>query len=194
MVRKGFLLLVATLLVSFSLRAQQSGTLSAQQVMTALAGMRSDISLVMDENKRLSLRIEELEDALRKKGTQNQDLQELCNSLAQQNQSLEARIVEIQKAVEADQQARKEEFQKLAKDLEKMLKGASSSVSAGTSATPVVPKGMELRDWEVQKGDNLSTIAKAAGCTVQQIMGANPQLKSPDALRVGQTIRVPVKK
>lgn len=193
MSKHGFLVLAALLFTSFSLYAQQSGTISAQQVMTTLAGMRSDISLMLEENKRLSLRVEELEETLRKKEIQYQDLQALCGSLAQQNQSLETRISDIQNALAADQKARAQEFQNLSKDLTTMMKSSSGN-SAPANGTPVVPKGMELRDLVVQKGDNLSTIAKAAGCTVQQIMDANPQLKSPDALRVGQTLHIPMKK
>ena len=190
---RGNFFLVAVIFVGMAVFGQQSGTLTAQQVMTALAGMRSDISLMMDENKRLSLRVEELEESLRKKNTQYQDLQALCNSLSQQNQSLETRILEIQNALAADQQARQQELKDLSSDLTKLVKDASSA-PAPSKASPVVPKGMELRDLKVEKGDTLSTIAQSAGCTVKQIMDANPQLKSPDELRIGQTIHVPVKK
>lgn len=188
--RSGFLVLVAVFLASFALRAQQpNGTLSAQQVMTALAGMRSDISLVLEDNKRLSLRIEELEETLRKKNTQIQDLQTLCNSLTQQNQSLETRFADLQKSVAADQKALRDEFKNLLQELSVIAKNPPAAMGQTE-----VPKGMELRKFTVEKGDNLSTIAKSAGCTVDQIMAANPQLKSPDELRVGQTIMVPCKK
>lgn len=177
----------ALLVAGLSLHGQQAGV-SAQQVMSALAGMRSDISLMLDRQKQLSLRIEGLEEEQNRKNEQIRQLEALCNALAQQNQSLETRLAELQKAFEADQRARKDELRNLSKDLTNVIK--SSTTQPAPAAT--IPANMSIKELKVESGDTLSSIAKAAGCTVAQIMAANPGLKSADDIRVGQVLKIPV--
>ncbi len=182
------LFLASVLLVAgLSLHGQQAGV-SAQQVMSALAGMRSDITLMLDRQKQLSLRIEGLEEEQNRKNEQIRQLEALCNALAQQNQSLETRLAELQKAFEADQRARKDELRNLSKDLTNVIK--SSTTPPAPAAT--IPTNMSIKELKVESGDTLSSIAKAAGCTVAQIMAANPGLKSADDIRVGQVLKIPV--
>ena len=182
------LFLASVLLVAgLSLHGQQAGV-SAQQVMSALAGMRSDITLMLDRQKQLSLRIEGLEEEQNRKNEQIRQLEALCNALAQQNQSLETRLAELQKAFEADQRARKDELRNLSKDLTNVIK--SSTTPPAPAAT--IPANMSIKELKVEPGDTLSSIAKAAGCTVAQIMAANPGLKSADDIRVGQVLKIPV--
>ena len=177
----------ALLAAGLSLHGQQAGV-SAQQVMSALAGMRSDITLMLDRQKQLSLRIESLEEEQNRKNDQIRQLEALCNALAQQNQSLETRLAELQKGFEADQRARKDELRNLSKDLTNVIKS-----STAPPAPPVtVPANMSIKELKVESGDTLSSIAKAAGCTVAQIMAANPGLKSADDIRVGQVLKIPV--
>lgn len=191
-VKSLFLALIAVVAVDFcpslSLKAAPisgaSGaatTLTAQQVMNTLAGMRSDVTLALDECKKMSLRIETLEEDLAKRDARIKDLQTLCDSLAQQCQALEMRLVEVQKSVETDQRKRQEEMTALA-----------NQARAAASAAATVPAGNTF-SLKVERGDTLSSIAKAAGCSVAQIMAANPSMKSPDELRVGQTIQIPKK-
>lgn len=177
----------ALLVAGLSLHGQQAGV-SAQQVMSALAGMRSDITLMLDRQKQLSLRIEGLEEEQNRKNEQIRQLEALCNALAQQNQSLETRLAELQKAFEADQRARKDELRNLSKDLTNVIK--SSTTPPAPAAT--IPANMSIKELKVESGDTLSSIAKAAGCTVAQIMAANPNLKSADDIRVGQVLKIPV--
>lgn len=177
----------ALLVAGLSLHGQQAGV-SAQQVMSALAGMRSDITLMLDRQKQLSLRIEGLEEEQNRKNEQIRQLEALCNALAQQNQSLETRLAELQKAFEADQRARKDELRNLSKDLTNVIK--SSTPQPAPAAT--IPANMSIKELKVESGDTLSSIAKAAGCTVAQIMAANPNLKSADDIRVGQVLKIPV--
>lgn len=177
----------ALLVAGLSLHGQQAGV-SAQQVMSALAGMRSDITLMLDRQKQLSLRIEGLEEEQNRKNEQIRQLEALCNALAQQNQSLETRFAELQKAFEADQRARKDELRNLSKDLTNVIK--SSTTQPAPAAT--IPANMSIKELKVESGDTLSSIAKAAGCTVAQIMAANPGLKSADDIRVGQALKIPV--
>ena len=177
----------ALLVAGLSLHGQQAGV-SAQQVMSALAGMRSDITLMLDRQKQLSLRIEGLEEEQNRKNEQIRQLEALCNALAQQNQSLETRLAELQKAFEADQRARKDELRNLSKDLTNVIK--SSTTPPAPAAT--IPTNMSIKALKVETEDTLSSIAKAAGCTVAQIMAANPGLKSADDIRVGQVLKIPV--
>lgn len=177
----------ALLVAGLSLHGQQAGV-SAQQVMSALAGMRSDITLMLDRQKQLSLRIEGLEEEQNRKNEQIRQMEALCIALAQQNQSLETRLAELQKAFEADQRARKDELRNLSKDLTNVIK--SSTTPPAPAAT--IPANMSIKELKVESGDTLSSIAKAAGCTVAQIMAANPNLKSADDIRVGQVLKIPV--
>lgn len=177
----------ALLVAGLSLHGQQAGV-SAQQVMSALAGMRSDISLMLDRQKQLSLRIEGLEEEQNRKNEQIRQLEVLCNALAQQNQSLETRLAELQKAFEADQRARKDELRNLSKDLTNVIKSSTTQPAPAAS----IPANMSIKELKVESGDTLSSIAKAAGCTVAQIMAANPGLKSADDIRVGQVLKIPV--
>lgn len=185
--RINLFLAFALLVAGLSLHGQQAGV-SAQQVMSALAGMRSDITLMLDRQKQLSLRIEGLEEEQNRKNEQIRQLEALCNALAQQNQSLETRLAELQKALEADQRARKDELRNLSKDLTNVIK--SSTTPPAPAAT--IPANMSIKELKVESGDTLSSIAKAAGCTVAQIMAANPGLKSADDIRVGQVLKIPV--
>ena len=168
----------ALLVAGLSLHGQQAGV-SAQQVMSALAGMRSDITLMLDRQKQLSLRIEGLEEEQNRKNEQIRQLEALCNALAQQNQSLETRLAELQKAFEADQRARKDELRNLSKDLTNVIK--SSTTPPAPAAT--IPTNMSIKELKVESGDTLSSIAKAAGCTVAQIMAVGQVLKIPVAGR-----------
>lgn len=177
----------ALLVAGLSLHGQQAGV-SAQQVMSALAGMRSDITLMLDRQKQLSLRIEGLEEEQNRKNEQIRQLEALCNALAQQNQSLETRLAELQKAFEADQRARKDELRNLSKDLTNVIKSSTTQPAPAAS----IPANMSIKELKVESGDTLSSIAKAAGCTVAQIMAANPGLKSADDIRVGQVLKIPV--
>ena len=169
------------------LHAQQApaGTSSAQQVMQIMAGMREDLNLANARDKQLSLRIDTLEVGVTQFTTEIERLRTLCGELVRQNQALEARMAELQKALEADQKARREEWQSLTKDLTTMVRNAAP-------ATPPAPN-VPVKELTICAGDTLSSIAKVAKCTVAEIMALNPNLKSPDDIRVGQVLRVPAK-
>ncbi len=174
-------------LTSLSLPAQQSpsGVISAQQVMQILAGMREDLNQANSRDKQLSLRLDTLEEGVNQFTTEIARLRSLCTELAQQNQALESRMTELQKAMEADQKARREEWQSLTKDLSAMVRSAAPP--------PVPAPNVPTKELTILAGDTLSSIAKAAKCTVAELMALNPHLKNADELRVGQVLRVPVK-
>ena len=48
-----------------------------------------------------------------------------------------------------------------------------------------------MASYKVKSGDTLSQIAKAKGVTLQALLAANPNIKNANAIRVGQTIKMP---
>tara|TARA_Y100000004_G_scaffold113959_1_gene128023 strand:+ start:1133 stop:2035 length:903 start_codon:yes stop_codon:yes gene_type:complete len=48
-----------------------------------------------------------------------------------------------------------------------------------------------MEEYIVKKGDYLGKIAKQAGVSLQDLLGANPQIKDPDKIMVGQKIKLP---
>lgn len=178
-----FLALLSLATVLPAQQPQRGGAISAQQVMSTLAGMRSDLDAAIARDKQLSTRLESLEEELSRKNTELQNLRALCQTLAQQNQNLENRMNELQSGVEADQSARREEWRKLTNDITGMVRNAPA---ANVPDVPTV-------DFKIAAGDTLSSIAKAAKCTVREIMALNPSLKSADDIRVGQVLRIPRK-
>lgn len=48
-------------------------------------------------------------------------------------------------------------------------------------------------DYTIKKGDTLSAIAKKYGISLQELLKANPQIKNPNLIKVGQVIKIPGK-
>ena len=48
-------------------------------------------------------------------------------------------------------------------------------------------------DYTIKKGDTLSAIAKKYGISLQELLKANPQIKNPNLIKVGEVIRIPGK-
>ena len=91
--------------------------------------------------------------------------------------------------MENDQKKRQQEDQKLVKELTALIKGNVGSKSSTPAKPAYSGKVFELT---VASGDTLSTIAKAAGVSVKEIMEING-LKSADKLQVGQVLQIPAK-
>ncbi len=51
-----------------------------------------------------------------------------------------------------------------------------------------------IEDYKIKKGDNLTKIAKANNTTVQELLKANPNIKNPNLIYAGETLRIPVNK
>ncbi len=186
-----FLVLTATLAFGQAAGGQGGGTNAAvQRALTAVAGMSADINSLQDANRRLNGRIEELEDNNAALERRLEELRKLCVSLNERLQTQERdtqeRLKAFQAAIEADQKQRREEAAKLTQDLKKLL--------ANSGPKPAVKPAYsgKVFDYTVASGDTLSTIAKAAGVTVKEIMDLNG-LKSADVLRVGQVLQIPDK-
>ena len=58
--------------------------------------------------------------------------------------------------------------------------------------TPDVDTFKGLSTHRVKKGDTLSAIAKKMGTTIKALMAANPSIKNPNMIRIGQTIKGPI--
>lgn len=67
------------------------------------------------------------------------------------------------------------------------------SVDQPITPTPIPPTEITFVDYTVKKGDTLSAIAKKYNTTVEAIMQANPSIKNPNKIYVGQVIQIPVK-
>jgi hypothetical protein len=50
---------------------------------------------------------------------------------------------------------------------------------------------IQTREYTVQRGDNLSTLAQKNNLSVRELLAANPQITNPDQLRTGETINIP---
>jgi len=48
------------------------------------------------------------------------------------------------------------------------------------------------KDYKIARGDNLTKIAAANGTTVQALMEANPQIKNPNLIYAGETLKIPI--
>ena len=49
-----------------------------------------------------------------------------------------------------------------------------------------------VENYTIKKGDNLTKIAKANGTTVQELLKANPQIKNPNLIYAGESLKIPV--
>lgn len=58
---------------------------------------------------------------------------------------------------------------------------------------PTPPVEITFVDYTVKKGDTLSGIAKKYNTTLDAILKANPSIKNPNVIYVGQVIYIPVK-
>lgn len=194
-------ILLICIAFSVAANAQQPATRSnaaalLQQALAAVAGMQADVNLLKDETTRLNLRIETLEQEIADRDQKIARLESLCAAQSNQMQAQEKqwneRISALQNAIEKDRQNLQKQLQQLGKDLSKDL-AAATKAAANANATPKNAYTGQTRDFKVESGDTLGSIAKAAGCTVKDLVEIN-NLKSADAIiRVGQILKVPSK-
>lgn len=67
---------------------------------------------------------------------------------------------------------------------------ATEDVTAAPSPTAVPAPTPQV--YVVAKGDTMSKIAKKFGLTVEEIMTANPQIKNPNKIKIGDQVTIPV--
>jgi hypothetical protein len=66
-----------------------------------------------------------------------------------------------------------------------------ASAAATPSPEPTEPPPPTPQVYVVKDGDTMSKIARRFGVTVEDIMAANPQIKNPDRIRIGDRITIP---
>ena len=49
-----------------------------------------------------------------------------------------------------------------------------------------------MQTYMISKGDTLWMIAKKFGVSLEALIKANPQIKDPNKIRVGETVRIPL--
>ena len=68
----------------------------------------------------------------------------------------------------------------------------SASVEPTDSPEPTPPPAPTPQVHVVARGDTMSKIARKYGVTVEEIMAANPKIKNPDRIDIGDEITIPV--
>jgi LysM repeat protein len=69
---------------------------------------------------------------------------------------------------------------------------AGSSAVASVSPTPVpASPSPTAAVYVVKAGDTLSAIAHRFGLTIEELQAANPQIKNPDRIAIGDEINIP---
>ncbi len=68
---------------------------------------------------------------------------------------------------------------------------SSTQQSPQTSPAPSTPSAGTSGGYTVRAGDTLSDIARAHGVSLQSLIAANPQIRHPDLIFVGQRINLP---
>jgi chaperonin cofactor prefoldin len=165
----------------------------AQDVRTDVAALRNEVARLGESQRQLLARMEELQTALAQARAPQADPKVAV--LEQKAAALEQQVATLTAALAQESQARQKANDDLVKSLAKELAGTRRPPAGGGGAgggDAVIDPGYELREIEVQKGDSLSVIARAAGTTVEKIKQINGL--TSDALRLGQKLKVPVKK
>jgi hypothetical protein len=69
-------------------------------------------------------------------------------------------------------------------------KPTAAAVTPSPAVTPVPAPTPQV--YVVAKGDTVSKIAKRFGLTPEQLLAANPQVKNPDKIAIGDPLTIPV--
>ena len=69
--------------------------------------------------------------------------------------------------------------------------GASQRSAASPSLAPTEAPAATPVVYTIKQGDTLLKIAKAHGLTIEELMAANPAIKNPNKISVGQQITIP---
>ena len=196
-----FCLVLPLLAVAQQPPARQGSNANAllQQALSAVAGMQADVNMLRDQAARQNLRIEALEQELAERDQTIARLESLCATQSSQMQAMERqwneRLAAMEAAIAADRVEMQKKLQQLGRDLSKDLAELRTPAAAATT-TAATPKPAayagQVRELKVEPGDTVGSIAKAAGCTVQEIVDLN-NLRSADSIRVGQMLKIPVK-
>ena len=173
-----WILVTVLLLTSMRICAQQAGGL--QKLQRDMANLQADLDAVRQDERVLLGRIAELEQENQRKDAQIENMQKLLSAMEQRLREFER---DFNKALEAEREARNKQLTQFGKVVTSELE------SRGRAQTPTYTG--KYKEFTVEKGDTLSTIAKACGTTVAELKSLN-NLKN-DSIYVGQVLKIPVK-
>jgi LysM repeat protein len=74
---------------------------------------------------------------------------------------------------------------------EQAAPSSSPSLAPSQSIEPTAPPSPTATIYRIKSGDTLLKIAKANGITIEQLLAANPDIKNPNRIVVGQEITIP---
>ena len=74
---------------------------------------------------------------------------------------------------------------------EQAAPSSSPSAAPSPSIEPTAPPSPTATIYRIKSGDTLLKIAKANGITIEQLLAANPDIKNPNRIVVGQEITIP---
>ena len=148
-----------------------------------------NLALIDERLKQLSQQIEALQFDQQQMQKQIADLQTQVVELRRANGAVSAADLQALEAkIKASDAAREKDKQIILDAVAKEI-AAISGRTSGSGATP--PPTSDGKEYVVQKGDTLTSIAKANGVTIAQLKKANTL--TTDALQVGQKLVVPKK-
>jgi type VI secretion system secreted protein VgrG len=79
-------------------------------------------------------------------------------------------------------------------DIDAEIAAIEAAAAAAIGDITVPPSGIDnpfAKDYKIKKGDSLTKIAKENGTTVQALLKANPNIKNPNLIYAGESIRIP---
>jgi LysM repeat protein len=68
----------------------------------------------------------------------------------------------------------------------------SPTIDASARPSPTLPPAPTPKIYIVVKNDKLAKIAERNGVTLEALLAANPQIKNPNRIKVGDQITIPV--
>ncbi len=176
--KKSWMIVAVLLAASLMTYAQQAG--GASKLQRDIANLQADLDAVRQDERVLIGRIAELEQENQRKDAQIENMQKLLSAMEQRLREFEKSFT---KSLEAEREARNKQLTQFGKVVTSELE------QRGRAQTPTYTG--KYKEFTVEKGDNLSTIAKACGVTVAELKAAN-NLKN-DNIYVGQVLKIPVK-
>lgn len=67
----------------------------------------------------------------------------------------------------------------------------TATVAPSASVEPTATPAPTPKTYTVSSGDTMSKIAKRFGITLEALLGANPQIKNPDKIKIGDQLVIP---
>jgi LysM repeat protein len=146
-----------------------------------VGALRVELTAAQDAHRKAMARNGELEDALAEKDKQIKDLQarvaELEAGLKQTDADWQKRLADERNTLAAQQE---EARKAMAREMANRIAEAEKA----RQAAPAI-----AGEYEVVRGDTLSTIAAACGITVKDLKAVNGL--NSDTIRVGQKLKIP---